>query len=80
MDIEFFKNFFLYGFLINLAILFWWAGFLFFLPDWIYKAHRTFVGITREQFNGTHYAGLAFYKLANFVFFGVPYIVLVILS
>jgi len=76
MDIEFLKDFFLYGFLINLGIFLWWAGWLFFFSDGIYRAHKTFVGVTREQFNGTHYAGLAFYKLAIFIFFGVPYITL----
>lgn len=71
------KDFFLYGFLINFAVLLLWWGFLVAFPDWIFKVHHKMIGITREQFNGTHYMGMAIFKLANFMFFGVPYICLV---
>lgn len=80
MDTAFLKDFFLYGSLINMGILIWWAGFILFASDLVYKVHSKFVGVTREQFNGAHYNGMAFFKLANFMFFGVPYICLVILS
>jgi len=78
MFTEMFKDFFLYGFLINFAVLLWWAGFIFFASDWLFKVHHKMIGITREQFNFTHYMGMAIFKLANFMLFGVPYIALAI--
>lgn len=80
MNIEFMKDFFLYGFLINFGILLWWFAFLLLAPDWVYGIHKRMVGITREQFNGSHYNMMGFYKLTNFLFFGVPYIALCLAS
>ena len=78
MNIEFMEDFFLYGFFINICILIWWAGFLVTVPDFVFGIHHKIIGVTREQFNGTHYIGLAFFKLANFIFFGVPYLAILL--
>lgn len=77
--IEFFTSFFGWASVINIAILLWWALFMFFAKDFVYKTHTKWFKISKKTFNAIHYSGIAFYKLTIFVFNLVPYIVLKIM-
>ena len=44
--------------------------------DWAYKMHSRWFPVSREQFNGTIYHLLTFYKLFIFIFNIVPYLAL----
>ena len=70
------KDFFLWGFFLNLGILLWWFGFYVFANDWLFNFHTKIFKISRESYDMIHYSGMAMYKIANFTFFLVPYIAL----
>ena len=62
--------------IINMGILLWWFLFLTFAGDWVFRVHSRFFQLNRDQFNGIHYAGMAFFKLVVFMFNIVPYLAL----
>lgn len=76
MTIEMMRAFFGWGALFNL--LFLTAVFFLFLlgRDVIYRVHSRWFPIPRETFLAVIYAGMAWYKLATFLFFVIPYCVL----
>ena len=76
MTIEALRTMLGWGFLLNMGLILWWFLFLVFAGDWVFRMHGNFIKISREQFNGIHYAGLAFFKVLVFVLYGVPYVVL----
>ncbi|RKX32173.1 MAG: hypothetical protein DRP71_12400 [Verrucomicrobia bacterium] len=81
MTLEILRSFFGWCLLMNVALIVWWALFVLFAPDWMYKMHgRFFKGLARESFDAIHYAGLAFFKIIVFVFCLVPYLTLLILT
>lgn len=61
--------------LINIGLMVWWWVWLAAAHDWVYQMHTTWfnVSLTKEQFDAIHYAGIAFYKVLNLVFFIVPW-------
>ena len=65
----------------NIGILSWWWPCLVAAHGWIYEIHNRLIGMSigREQFDAIQYAGLAFYKMLNIVFFFVPWIALQII-
>ncbi|NOR44532.1 MAG: hypothetical protein GQ534_03015 [Candidatus Delongbacteria bacterium] len=80
MDLQIIKEFLLWCSIINIGILSLWFIAFMSAADFIYKMHSKFNKITREQFNGIHYAGMMFFKTAVFVFFVIPYIVILIIE
>ena len=62
--------------IINMGILLWWVFFICFAGDWVHRVHSKFFKLNREQFNGIHYAGIAFFKIAIFMLNVVPYFAL----
>ena len=62
--------------LINFGLLLWWALFIVFAHDFVYRMHTKWFVMTRERFDAIHYAGMMLYKLAIVLFNLVPYIVL----
>jgi hypothetical protein len=48
--------------------------------DWIYSIHSRWFKISLEEFHSIHYKGMAFYKLAIFMFNLAPYIALLIIA
>jgi hypothetical protein len=50
--------------------------FLMFLSarNWIYRMHTRWFKISEEQFDSIHYAGMATFKIATWVFFIIPYL------
>ncbi len=76
MIIPMIKEFLLWSFIVNSALLTIWLLAILIGKNWIYKMHSRFFKISMEQFSVVHYAGIAFYKTTIFVLFIVPYIVL----
>ena len=76
MTIELIESVLGWSALINLGILLWWFLFITLAHDWTYRIHSRFYNIPMERFDSIHYAGMMFFKLANFMFFIVPYLAL----
>jgi hypothetical protein len=66
--------------LINLGLLLYWGVMLMGARKWLYGMHTRFISVDEERFNAIHYAGMAIYKVAIFMFLLVPWIVLGIMS
>ncbi|MFC1646158.1 DUF6868 family protein [Candidatus Omnitrophota bacterium] len=62
--------------IINMGLLLWWFLILTLAHDWVYRWHTKWFKIPVEQFDAIHYAGIAFFKIAVFVFNIVPYFAL----
>jgi hypothetical protein len=80
MDIATLKDFFMWCSIINVGLITWWALFILFANDFVYRMHRKWFNIPKENFESIHYAGIAFFKIIVFVFNIVPYIALAIIS
>ena len=65
---------------INVGLLLWWFFFLVFAHDWVYRMHSRWFKIPVEKFDAIHYASIAFYKIAIFVFIIIPYFALLIVT
>ena len=67
-------------FIINTGLLLWWWLWLILAHDWVYQIHTRWFHVSSEQFDAIHYAGIAFFKVLNIVFFFVPWIALHIIA
>lgn len=80
MNIEILRNFFMWCTIINFGILMvWWLSFLL-IHDWMQRLHGRWFHFPKEHFDAIHYAGMAFFKLAIFIFNLVPFIALCIID
>ena len=59
---------------INMGLLLWWVLFFILAHDWMYRYHCNWFKLSKEKFDAVHYAGMAFFKLAIFLFNLVPYL------
>lgn len=66
--------------IINMGLLLWWFLLILFAHDWVYKMHSKWFKISKETFYAIHYAGIAFFKMAIFVLYVVPYFALLIVK
>lgn len=66
--------------IIHMGFLMWWFFAMAVLHDWVYAIHTIWFNIPVETFDAIHYAGMAIYKLAIFMFAIIPYIGLHIAS
>jgi hypothetical protein len=66
--------------IINMGILCGWFLFFMLARDWMYTFHGKWFRLSEEQFDGTHYAAMAIYKLAIWLFVIVPYLALCIVG
>ena len=80
MDLEAIRAFFAWCSVINIALLAWWAIFLFFAHDWTYRMHSKWFKISAERFDAIHYGAMAAFKLGVFMFNLVPYFALRIIG
>jgi hypothetical protein len=80
MDITLLREFFLWSTVINYGILMWWFLWFLFAHDWILRLHGRWFQLSTEQFDVTHYWGMAIYKIGIFLFNLVPLIVLYIVD
>ncbi len=62
--------------IINMGLLLWWFLIVTFAHDWVYRFHSKWFKLSVESFDAIHYAGIAFFKVAIFVFNIVPYFAL----
>ena len=58
-----------------ILLIIWFLGFRFF-HDWIFGLHGQWFLLDVKTFDAIHYAGIAFYKIAIFLLFLGPYIVI----
>lgn len=66
--------------LINLALLAMWFGLLALAHDWVYHLHTRWFTLSVERFDGIHYAGMAFYKIAIFLLNLAPLLALSLMA
>ena len=66
--------------IINIGLLLWWFLMLMFAHDFVYRLHTKWFKIPRETFDTIHYAAIAFYKIAIFIFNIIPYFALQIVT
>ena len=59
---------------INMGLLLWWFVFIVLAHDWTYRFHCKWFKLTEEKFDSLHYAGMALFKIAIFIFNLVPYL------
>lgn len=76
MTIQVLREFFLWCLVINVGLLLWWFLFMTLAHDWVYRMHTKWFKLSMETFDTIHYAGMAFFKIAIFVFNLVPYLAL----
>jgi len=72
------RDMLLWCLLMNAGILLLWFAFLSLAHDWVYRMHTRWFKVSMEAFDSIHYAGMAFFKIAIFVFNLVPYLALLI--
>jgi uncharacterized protein DUF6868 len=80
MSIEMLMKFLGWCAVLNIALLVWWALFMIFAHDWVYRIHSKWFYLNMERFNAVHYAGIAFYKLSIILFNVAPYLALRIIT
>ena len=76
MTIQVLREFFRWCLVINIGLLLWWFLFMTLAHDWVYRMHTKWFKLSMETFDTIHYAGMAFFKIAIFVFNLVPYLAL----
>lgn len=62
--------------LINIGFLLWWALFIVFAHDFVYRMHTRWFKLSVEEFDKLHYGGMAIFKLMILVFNLAPYLAL----
>ncbi len=80
MNIELFKEFFLWCTIVNMIGLIFWFLMFIIASDWIYRFHGRWFKISLEEFHSIHYKGMAAYKIMIFIFNLAPYIALLIIE
>lgn len=80
MNIEFARDFLLWCFVVNYAILLGWFAAFVFAHDSMFKLHGRWFHLSQERFDGIHYAGMALYKVGIILFNVTPYVALRILG
>jgi len=79
MTIEVTRSFLLWCTIIDYGVLLLWFLVFVFAHDWIQRIHGRWFGLSRDQFDALHYAGMSVFKIGIILFNLVPYIVLSIL-
>lgn len=80
MDLQILTEFFKWCTILAGGIYIYSAVMLVVVPDFVYNMQSRWFKITRETFNITIYAFLAFYKVVFIVFVLVPYLALLIIN
>lgn len=61
---------------LNFGLLLWWAFFLLFAGDFVFRMHTRFFPVDRGRFNAIHYAGITYFKVTVFMLNVVPFLAL----
>ena len=80
MTIETWSSLLGWATIINLSIITVWFCVFVFYYDAIFKLHSKWFKLSEEKFDTIHYAGMAFYKLATYLFNLVPYLAIKIVT
>jgi hypothetical protein len=73
MTIDMVRDVLLWCTVLNYGILLLWFLVFSLAHDWMYRFHGRWFRVSPEQFDGIHYAGIAFYKVGIFLFNLIPY-------
>jgi len=65
---------FLRCFVLAVCLLLFWFVFYLLAGNWAYSIHSRWFGISRHDFDLMYYYAMAFFKMASFLFFLIPYI------
>lgn len=76
MTIDMVRDVLLWCTVLNYGILLLWFLVFSLAHDWMYRFHGRWFRVPPEQFDGIHYAGIAFYKVGIFLFNLIPYVAL----
>ncbi len=76
MDILMIRAFLGWCTIINIGFLLYWFMMIAFAHDWVYRVHSKWFKMSVERFDALHYAGIAGFKIAIFVFNIAPYFAL----
>ncbi|MDD5214163.1 MAG: hypothetical protein PHQ03_01330 [Methylococcales bacterium] len=74
MTIEILSSILGWATIINLSIITLWFCVFTFYHDTVFRLHSKWFKLSEEKFDTIHYAGMAFYKLATYLFNLVPYL------
>ena len=80
MTVELVRDMLAWCTVINMGLLIWWALFIMFARAFVYRLHGKLFPMSEERFNAIHYTGMAYYKIAIFLFNLGPYIALRIVA
>lgn len=80
MTIEIMQQFLGWCSIINMGLLLWWLLIITLAHDWVYQLHGRWFKLSVDRFDSIHYAGMAFFKIAIFLFNIVPYLALTIME
>lgn len=80
MTIETWSSLLGWATIINLSIITMWFCVFMFYHDAIFQLHSKWFKLSEEKFDTIHYAGMAFYKLATYLFNLVPYLAIKIVT
>ena len=80
MSVDLFRGFLGWCAIINMGVFLWWFLFYMLGHDWLYTFHGRWFKLSPEQFDGIHYAGMAGYKIAIWLFVIIPYLALRIVA
>lgn len=61
---------------LNIVLLLVWAGLFVFARAWMIRLHSRWFKLSPEVFDAMHYAGMGLYKIAIWMLFIIPYLVL----
>ena len=76
MTLELIRTFLGWAAVLNMALLLIWAGLFIFARQWMVRLHSRWFKLSPEVFNAMHYAGMGLYKIAIWMLFIFPYLIL----
>ena len=76
LGLAFIESLAIYSLVVNLILLFIWAGLFIYARDWMIRLHGRWFKLAPEMFDAMHYAGMGLYKLAIWMLLVIPYLVL----
>lgn len=78
MELEVLKKVLLWCVAINYGVLLVWFFAFVFAKNLMYSIHSKWFLLSKEEFNKTHYKGMAYYKIGIILFYLTPYLALAI--
>ncbi len=80
MTIEILSSVLGWATVINLGIVTAWFCVFTFYHDAVFRLHSKWFKLSEEKFDTIHYAGMAFYKVATYLFNFAPYLAIKIVT